>query len=431
MNGAIRLRHLAQINPSTPGFDKLNPNDNVTFLPMESVWPGDKLDKSQLRPKAAVSTGYTRFQDHDVLVPKITPTFEARRAVLIDDLHNGAGAGTTELHVLRAGPHLDSRYLFYLVNTHGFLNYGEAEMLGVAGQQRVPDDFLRNLPVNLPPLDEQRRIADFLDAETARIDRIVTARRRQTEKLTEKVSATISDTLAPGCLDSALGEWPWLWLPELPESWPLVRLGYVARLQNGLTVDSMRNLDRAVTTRPYLRAANVQSGYLALESITEITVPVSVAARSELRTGDVLMTEGGDLDKLGRGTVWYGQLDGCLHQNHVFAVRPDPKRLAPEYLALATRSLHGRSYFESTGVKTTNLASTTSNKILSFPIPLPSIDQQHRIAHYLKKQIANIERVQAAIIRQVDLLEERRQSLITSAVTGELDVTTSGGVRPA
>src|SRR5690606_29994114 len=101
------------------------------------------------------------------------PTFEADRAVLIRGLHNGVGAGTTELHVLRAGPRIDRRFLLYLVKTHSFLRLGEAEMIGVAGQKRVPEAFLQDLPVSLPSLDQQRRIADFLDAETARIDRMV------------------------------------------------------------------------------------------------------------------------------------------------------------------------------------------------------------------------------------------------------------------
>src|SRR5690606_16763834 len=153
------------------------------------------------------------------------------------------------------------------------------------------------------------------------------------------------------------------------------------------------------------------------DSISEITVPRSVADRSTLRPGDVLMTEGGDLDKLGRGTVWRGEIPDCLHQNHVFAIRPNPEKLDADYLSLLTRSVHGRCYFESTGVRTTNLASTSSSKILGFPIPLPSVERQRSMVEEIRKKSEGIQRAISIIDKQLELLRERRQALITAAVT--------------
>ncbi|MFF1272394.1 restriction endonuclease subunit S [Streptomyces marokkonensis] len=199
---------------------------------------------------------------------------------------------------------------------------------------------------------------------------------------------------------------------RLPDTYELVRLGYVARLQNGLTVDAKRDVTGDVVTRPYLRVANVQAGSLSLESVTEITVPRSVARRSTLRPGDVLMTEGGDLDKLGRGTVWRGELEGCLHQNHIFAIRPDPQRLNGRFLAYLTQSLYGRCYFESTGTRTTNLASTNSSKIQSFPLPLPPLEEQCRIANYLDAETTRMDRMTAARDRQVSIIDAREESIL-------------------
>ncbi|WP_449061946.1 restriction endonuclease subunit S [Planomonospora algeriensis] len=423
----VRLRHLAAVNPPTPAFERLADHEELTFLPMEAVWPGERLDISRRRTKAEVVTGYTRFQDGDILVPKITPTFEAGRAVLINGLHSGVGAGTTELHVLRPGPRIDPRFLFYVVNTHSFLKIGKSEMYGVAGQQRVPDDFLRNLPVRLPALEEQRRIADFLDAETARIDRLSLRRANQRSVLDERGYAEISETLIPGILTRPLNQWPWTWLPEIAADRPLVRLGYVCRLQNGLTVDGRRDVGGDAVTRPYLRVANVQAGHLALDTVTEITVPRDIAKRSTLRPGDVLMTEGGDLDKLGRGAVWRGELSDCLHQNHIFALRPELDRLDGDYLALMTRTLHGRCYFESTGVKTTNLASTNSSKILSFPIPLPSVVEQRALVRQIRVKLDALESAWGLLDRQLALLAERRRELVTAAVTGQFDVSSASG----
>ncbi|WP_406395002.1 restriction endonuclease subunit S [Streptomyces sp. NBC_00882] len=207
---------------------------------------------------------------------------------------------------------------------------------------------------------------------------------------------------------------------SVPGDYKFVRLGYVARLQNGLTVDAKRDITGDVVTRPYLRVANVQAGSLNLESVAEITVPRSVARRSMLRPGDVLMTEGGDLDKLGRGTVWQGELEGCLHQNHIFAIRPDPQHLVGRYLAYLTQSLYGRCYFESTGTKTTNLASTNSSKIQSFPLPLPPLEKQCYIVDYLDSEtsrIGNLVRVQRELLEK---LQERRAAGVVAAVSGAI-----------
>ncbi|MGW4420788.1 restriction endonuclease subunit S [Streptosporangium sp. NPDC004631] len=323
------------------------------------------------------------------------------------------------------GPKLHSRFLLHALRAMA----PDLRRVAAGSTHKtiyMPD--IEQLRIPLPSVEEQRRIAAFLDSETAQISRIESLRAIQRRNLDERAAALVTEILVPGALSGFVERWPWVWLPEIPEDRPLVRLGYTCRLQSGLTVDSSRDLGGDVVTRPYLRVANVQAGYVNLDSVAEITVPRKVADRSTLRTGDVLMTEGGDLDKLGRGTVWHGELEGCLHQNHVFALRPDPTKLEAEYLALMTQTLHGRCYFESTGVKTTNLASTNSSKILDFPIPLPSLEQQRHIVNQVDEQLSVVTRARIAIDKQSLLLHEHRRSLITAAVTGKIDVATARGV---
>lgn len=192
-------------------------------------------------------------------------------------------------------------------------------------------------------------------------------------------------------------------------------------------MDPRWKTDADSVTAPYLRVANVQDGSLALNDVKEVTLPKIVAARCTLRPGDVLMTEGGDPDKLGRGTVWTGDLNPCLHQNAIFAVRPDA-RLLPEYLALVTRTGYARAYFEMTATKSTGIAHTSSTKITGFRIPMRPTDEQRAIVHSIHDALAHVEALRLPAQRQVELLSERRQALITAAVTGQIDVTTAGGV---
>jgi len=419
-----RLRHIAQINPGTPAFDKLDAGDDVTFLPMEAVWPDSRLDLSRRRTKKSVITGYTRFQDGDILVPKITPTFQASRAVLIGGLHSGVGAGSTELHVVRPGKSIDPRYLLYLFHTHSFLKLGEAEMYGVAGQQRVPDDFLRDFPVPLLSLAEQRRIADFLDAETARINLMSQLRRSQLGTLEERYVTAIAEVTTPGISTARPRSTTWPWLPE---DLATVRLGYLARVQSGVTVHGARAKDPEDAVFPYLRVANVQGERLDLTEIKKITLPRSMAIRSMLQPGDVVMTEAnGNPDNLGRGAVWHGQVANMVHQNHVFAIRVDRDKLVPDYLSALLATTHGRRYFRFTSTQV-GIATTSSSKVLDFPVPVRTLSQQRDMVGEYEALRSATDRTRSALAHQLDLLEERRRSLITAAVTGQFDVTTASG----
>ncbi|MEV6924534.1 restriction endonuclease subunit S [Dactylosporangium sp. NPDC051485] len=301
------------------------------------------------------------------------------------------------------GARLDRRYLLHALRAMA----PDLRRLAMGSTHKtiyMPD--IAELRIPLPSLSDQRRITDFLDNETQRIDRIGSMRSMQIELLKELATALVSDNFAVG--------------PNVPE----VRLGYLAKIQTGVTVDGSRARGLSDVTRPYLRVANVQAGYLDLNKVSEITVPRDVAARSVMRPGDVLMTEGGDLDKLGRGTVWDGEIEGCLHQNHVFVVRVDARRLDPRYLALLTRTSIARAHFERTGTKTTNLASTSSSKIRDLRIPLPALVQQRAIVEAATSALAEVEASMKMMARQRAVLAERRQALTAAAVTGRLDVTT-------
>jgi len=210
------------------------------------------------------------------------------------------------------------------------------------------------------------------------------------------------------------------WLGELPEHWEVTRLKDAAVVQTGLTLGKSYQ-GEATESRPYLRVANVQHGRLDLSEVKCLDVPPREAAGSTLRAGDVLMTEGGDIDKLGRGCVWRGEIPGCLHQNHVFAVRCRPRSLVPQFLALLMVSRHGRAYFELTAKQTTNLASTNSTTLRAFPVLLPPLAEQAAIVHFLGHMDRRIRRYIRSKQRLIALLHEQRQAIIHRAVTRGLD----------
>ncbi len=156
------------------------------------------------------------------------------------------------------------------------------------------------------------------------------------------------------------------------------RVDEVAEVGSGVTLG--RDLSGFKTvTLPYLRVANVQDGHLDLSTIKMVTVRVEEVPRFRLEPGDVLMTEGGDMDKLGRGTIWEGQIPDCLHQNHIFRIRAKHDLLDPYYFSLVVESDIAKAYFMRVAKRTTNLASTNKTQVRAFRFPLPPLDEQRRI----------------------------------------------------
>ena len=179
----------------------------------------------------------------------------------------------------------------------------------------------------------------------------------------------------------------------VPPGWKRMALDHVASVQTGIAKG--KALNGETVNVPYLRVANVQDGHIDLSVIKEITLKPSEISRYSLRAGDVLFTEGGDFDKLGRGTVWNGEIEPCLHQNHVFAVRPNPEVLLPAFLAFQAASQYGRRFFQLSSKQSTNLASINSTQLKGFPVLLPPLPEQRKIAEILRTWDEAIEKLTA------------------------------------
>ncbi|WLE96750.1 MAG: restriction endonuclease subunit S [Candidatus Electrothrix communis] len=170
-------------------------------------------------------------------------------------------------------------------------------------------------------------------------------------------------------------------IKTLPTGWAKKRLENVSIIQTGIAKN--QNSKQEMIELPYLRVANVQDGYLDLSEIKTIKIQKNKKNRYRLEDGDVLLTEGGDFDKLGRGSVWKGQIKDCVHQNHVFAVRPKKNELLPSFLSAQTGSSYGKRYFLSCSKQSTNLASINSSQLKAFPVILPPLPEQKAIADLL------------------------------------------------
>ena len=150
-----------------------------------------------------------------------------------------------------------------------------------------------------------------------------------------------------------------------------------------------------------------------------IEVTQEVADQFALVSGDILFTEGGDRDKLGRGWVWKGEIDGCIHQNHVFRARLLLNDMPPEFVSWWGNSF-GQTFFEQTGKQTTNLASINLSVLSSFPVPLPPLAEQRRIVAEVDRRLSAIQEAESTVEANLTRGERLRQSILKQAFSGRL-----------
>ncbi len=281
---------------------------------------------------------------------------------------------------------------------------------------------IRNLSISFPPLPQQRKIARILTT----LDNVIT----QTEALIAKYQAIKQGLMhdlftrgvdATGKLRPPQSEAPELYKQLgnrfIPASWQIASLSDLADVSGGVTL-GREIAGTGVVSLPYLRVANVQDGYVDLSEIKTVEILKSEIDRYALCPGDVLMTEGGDFDKLGRGTVWKGQISPCLHQNHVFRVRPLSVDLNSDYLSHLTASAYGRNYILMCAKQTTNLASINATQVKAFPLILPSPEEQLAIVGHIAA-IDNMLSVERARIHKA---RSTKTGLMQDLLTGKVPV---------
>ena len=207
-------------------------------------------------------------------------------------------------------------------------------------------------------------------------------------------------------------------LPELPEGWCWATVDQIGDVGSGITKGGRKRV-AARRPVPYLRVANVQRGGLDLTEIKTIPASESEIRRYSLQSGDVLFNEGGDRDKLGRGCVWRGEIRECLHQNHVFRVRPFLRDYSPDFLSHYGNS-SGQEWFFRRATQSVNLASINQTVLRSLPVPVPPAGEQGQIVARVAHELANVERRTMEMANASTRAASLRQSILKCAFEGRL-----------
>ncbi|WP_367871721.1 restriction endonuclease subunit S [Luteolibacter sp. Populi] len=300
-----------------------------------------------------------------------------------------AGLCSTEIWAFGPSPLVDSKFAAFFLASSFFVERVVSMTKG-ANLPRLDAEDFDSIEMPLPPLSEQKRIVEILQEA----DEIRDLRAQAEAKTADLIPAMFFEHFV------ARNQHGFVPLYKLADAVSGVAVG---RKTRGMTSEVS-----------YLRVANVQAGYVDLDEVKTTLATDGEVAQFGLMAGDILLTEGGDFDKLGRGCLWEGQVEPCIHQNHVFRVRPDSSRLNSHFFAHYLQSAKAKNYFLRCAKKTTNLASINLSQLKQLPVPDVSLEDQLRFEDQIR------EAQQCGTASTDKLFRSLVDSLSAHAFSGEL-----------
>jgi type I restriction enzyme S subunit len=394
----VLLEDVADINPRQS--PSLKNSDIVSFVPMSALSAESaSVEEEQDRPYSEVSKGYTSFASGDVLFAKITPCFENGK-IAQAILRNRIGVGSTEFHVIRPNDgQAEGRFLHHFLRQPKIRSAGERRMTGSGGQRRVPTNFLAKLEIILPPLEEQKRIAEVLDkAEELRAKR--RAALAQLDTLTQSIFLEMF-----GGADS--------------KKWPVSDILGVTNPEKG-----------AIRTGPFgsqlLTSEFTESGIAVLGIDNAVSnkfcwgerryiseTKYKKLQRYTVRPGDVIITIMGTC---GRCAIVPDDIPLAINTKHLCCITLDKKRCLPAYLhAYFLQHQMARDYLKQTA-KGAIMAGLNMGIIQKMPIPLPPVGLQQEFS----RRVSSVEKLKANQRASLAELDTLFASLQYRAFQGEL-----------
>jgi type I restriction enzyme S subunit len=284
-------------------------------------------------------------------------------------------------------------YLFY-IHKNGTTELLQNKTTGIRNLQ-TKSYFIQQIP--LPPLDVQQKIADILDKASSLIE----LRKAQLEKLDLLIKSQFIEMFGETVLN--------------PKEFKSIQIADIAKIVSGIT-KGRKTKETSLREVPYMSVSNVKDGYIDWTTVKTIAATQSEIDQYRLLPDDILMTEGGDPDKVGRGAIISKPLQDCIHQNHIFRVRLDESAILPLYFAEYLKHPRAKRYFLGCAKQTTGIASINMKQLKSMPVLLPPISLQNEFAAFVEQ----VEQQKKLLQQSLTQLELNYKSLMQKCFRGEL-----------
>lgn len=371
------ISDIAAVNPRQPllvgGDDTL-----VPFIPMAAVREDGDDPSEQHRTLGDVGSGYTYFERGDILLAKITPCFENGKTAHLTSLSAPFGFGSTEYHVLRAGPEVDSRYLFQVLRSPRFRHAGALRMTGSAGQRRVPAAFVGRFRIPVPSLIEQRRIAALLD----RADAI---RRKQHERLLA-IESLLASTFSDLFGDPVSNE----------RDWPTTRArDAISGIGAGTSTREVER-ERMPDDWAVLKISAVTSGWFRPDESKVVDGPPSNPLVP--KRGDLLFSRANTRELVAATCLVDRDVERLFLPDKLWRITPNAAVATSEYLRFLLANPRFRQTLTKRATGTSgSMLNVSQEKLLDLTLPLPPLALQQRFAEIVWRSYALRESMLASI----------------------------------
>lgn len=407
-----RVKYVSELTPKKPILDR---SLECSFIPMEKL-KTDSIMLDESRVVDDVYDGYTYFQDDDILMAKVTPCFENKNIAVAKSLVNGIGFGSSEIYVIRTKKDVCNRYWFYRFQEDSFMDVATAAMTGAGGLKRVPSDVVTNFTAALPSFNEQQKIANFLDHETAKIDTLIAKQQELIKLLKEKRQAVISHAVTKGLNPNApMRDSGVEWLGEVPAHWEVSKFGYIS------------NVVRGGSPRPAGDPTLFNGDFSPWVTVAEITKDDEVYLTS---TDSFLTKLGSEQCRIfSKGTLLLSNSGATLGVPKILSIDANANdgvvgfeqlkinsEFAYFYLTTITEDLRERIK-QGSGQPNLN-----TDIVKSISIAIPEDREIVEIVDFINATRKQFKALTENAVRGIELLQERRTALISAAVTGKIDV---------
>ncbi len=413
------INEMCNLNPKL----KLDDDLDVGFMPMAGV-PTTYLGKCNFETKkwSEVKKGFTQFQNDDVIFAKITPCFENGKAVVIKEFPNGYGAGSTEYYVLRSiNGLINPHWLFALVKTKDFLTNGALNMSGSVGHKRVTKEFLENYGVPVPPLAEQKVIAEKLDTLLAQVDS-TKARLEQIPQILKRFRQSVIVAAVNGQLTKELHKKNKFKLTELnisiPSLWKISEIGQFADVKGGKRLPKGESLIAENTGFPYIRAGQLKNGTVLPEGqlYLEEYIQKSIS-RYTVSPGDLYIPIVGSC--IGDAGIIPDIYNNANLTENAAKICNLNENIFNRFLSLWLRSSYLQDIINSE-IKSGAQGKLALARIKSLPLILPPLQEQHEIVRRVEQLFAYADTIEKQVNNALTRVNSLTQSILAKAFRGEL-----------
>ena len=393
-----RLKNFVDANAITKVPSNLTDDDLVEFIPMTNV--NDEIGKIKqfnFVTLKEVSSGYTKFRNRDIIFAKITPCMENGNCAIVHGLTHGISFGSTEFMVFRPLRKLTEKYLHYFLHNELFRKNAEPFMKGTAGQKRISSHYMATHYFTLPPLTEQKVIANYLDTKTAQLDRkidLLTQKATQYGKLKQSL---INEIVTRGLDKSvAMKDSGVDWLGDVPEHWKVDRLKNLAYIKTG-GKDTIDNVEEGAY--PF---------FVRSQTIERIN--------SYSFDGEAILTAG---DGVGVGKVFHHVNCKFDYHQRVYKIS-NFRGVVGKFVFYYMRENFHKDALRLNAKSTVD--SLRMPMFQNFTIAFGDFEEQQATVDYLDTKTTHIDRIVGTINTQIDKLKELRKTLINDVVTGKIKV---------